>query len=916
MDFTNVFLVCAICEFMPSSPVNIFCGVRILIRQRNRVRLLGFGIFLAGSGYSYRMANFEWQTEEDISWDDLPTPTPPTPPRQQRWLLLTGLVGLLLLAGFVVYRQVQQRVETATQTVQADVLSSYNLVQRAATEGDEELFTSLLSGRDMAWVAGETALFKQGMLLNREPFGLEALPFRPQTAVSPTTTDEIPSDAARITLSPDLTEAEITITQPYLSNDTAQGTVLFQQTAVYRLGASRWLLAPPQAEFWGDWHTTDSDLLTVTYPQRDEAIAQRLTEDLTAILNEACNTLDTFTCLSGIPLHIDLELSDDPATLATTHDLTQLDVAGSHWRLKLPAPTLVGVPVDDAGYNILRDGYAGQVLTAVILHQANWECCDGQAFAEALITYQLNQLGLRPWPVAQADYQFIVDEDVAIAHFTPYWRNATFEIQTPRVDKKYIYPFIEFILFNTPEQSPQQLLQAIPGNRSLISWLYTTVPFHDPFGDFSVRASYFDATWVQFAYTQSLVTTGPPPVPLPEQTLTTMCIAVQQEPIQRSVMEQYDFAAETWSVLEEWEKYTLMLPLPDSSGLLLQQFDFTNNVPGTFLWQNGRLSTLYTNPDNPIISFGQTDPTGQTLLAFQFDPENESADFVALPQDCANRCTPQTLPGQPVWSPDGQHALFVQREALQFVELSFPNRINLYDNSAILDSGTPLSLGEASGQTLTDLGNGMAPFWLDNNTFGFIRLVPAAPDSPRRDIVIATLDDPTLQTLIAAEAFTATPPNRGPAPEIHLRYVWPHPTNPDLLLVVGVDTRTGEAHIWSYQQSTGEIQPLLSLGMTFGSSIGVSPNGRWLLLQGAERQNGTDSQVILLYNLETGETRRYVMAFSQFAPAFTYDWTADGEWLAYVVNGQMMGLTAVDHNYTQIIPSPSNNCAAIAWVNK
>ena len=862
------------------------------------------------------MAKFEWQTEEDIVWDELP-PAPPEPPaRRRHWWLLVGLAALLLAAGFVIYRQVQQRIETATQTVQADVLSSHNLMLRAASEQDEELFTSLLSGRDMQWVAGETALFKQAMLLDRAPFGLEAIPFTPQTAVNAATTpDEIPSDAARITLSPDLTEAEITIMQPYLSVNKTEGTVLLAQTAVYRLGTSRWLLAPPQPEFWGDWHTADSDLLTITYPQRDEAIAQRLAEDLNTILQEACSQLDAFTCLSGVPLHIELKLSDDPNTLAATQQLTQLEADGNHWQIELPAPTLVGVPVDTVGYQILRDGYAGQILTAVLLYQANWQCCDGQAFAEAIITHQLHQLGLRPWPVTQADYQFIVDEAVTIAHFTPYWRNATFEIQTPRVDKKYIYPFIEFILFNTPEKSPQQLLQALSGNRSLISWLYSTIPSTDLF-DGGSRANILDRLWSQFAYTQSLVAAVPPPIPLPEQTLTTMCVALQQDSTQHISMQQYDFAAETWSVIEEWENYTLMMPLPSSDGVLLQQFDFAANAPMTMVWQNGRLSTLYANPDNPLITFGQTDPTGQTLLAFQFDPENERADFVALPQDCANRCTPQLLSGQPVWSPDGQHALFVQQETLQFSELRFPNRIDIYDNNTMLSSGTQISLGDANGQTLTNLGNGMAPFWLDNSTFGFIYLDPVSSDSRRRNIVLATLDDPTLQTLVAAEAFTSTLPDRRPASQIHLRYVLPHPTNPDLLLVVGFDAITSEGHVWSYRQSTADIQPLTSLGVDFGYSISMSPNGRWLLLQGVERQGRSVGQTISLYNLETGETRRHVMAFPQLAPAFTYDWTSDGEWLAYVVNGQMMGLTAVNHNYTQIIPAPSHDCAAIAWVNQ
>lgn len=868
------------------------------------------------------MAKFEWQTEEDIVWDELPPLPSEKPPPRRRWWFVAGLAVLLLAAGFVVYRQVQQRVETATQAVQADVLSSHNLVHRAESEQDEELFTSLLSGRDMAWVTAETALFKQEMLLDRAPFGLEALPFTPQTAVSATTTDEIAPDAARVTLSPDLTEAEITIMQPYLSADKTAGTVLLEQTAVYRLGVNRWLLAPPQPEFWGDWHTADSDMLTITYPQRDEALARRLAEDLNTILQEACSQLDAFTCLSGVPLHIELKLSNDPATLVATQELTQLEADGNHWRVELPAPTLVGVPVDNAGYALLRDGYAGQVLTAVLLHQANWQCCDGQAFAEAIVTHQLYQLGLRPWPVTQPDYQFIVDEAVVIAHFTPYWRNATFEVQTPRVDKKYIYPFIEFVLFNTPDQSPQQLLQAIPGSRSLISWLYSTLPVNDPFGDAGNRMSNMDTRWSQFAYTQSLAATTPPPIPLPEQTLTVMCIAQRQAPVQQSTMQQYDFASETWSVVETWDTYTLMMPLPTNDGLLLQQFTFTDNgsEQTTLVWENGRFSTLYANAADPLLTFGQTDPTGQKLLAFQFDLQTEQTSFVTLPQNCDNNCTPHPFPGSPTWSPNGQHTLLLQQETVQFIEFVFPNRINVYDNQAMFSSGNQILLGDGNGQALTELGNGLAPFWLDDNTFGFIRLDPASSDSRRRDIVLATLDNPTPQTLVAAEAFTETladtQPNRRPAPQMHLRYVLPLPTNPDLLLVIGFDTATDEGHVWSYQQSTGDIQPLLSLGLGFGYSMSVSPNGRWLLLQGIERQNNFSGQTILLYNLETGETRRHIMAFPQLAPAFTYDWTGDGEWLAYVVNGQMVGLTAVDHNYTQIIPTPSNDCAALAWVNQ
>jgi Tol biopolymer transport system component len=185
----------------------------------------------------------------------------------------------------------------------------------------------------------------------------------------------------------------------------------------------------------------------------------------------------------------------------------------------------------------------------------------------------------------------------------------------------------------------------------------------------------------------------------------------------------------------------------------------------------------------------------------------------------------------------------------------------------------------------------------------------------RRDIVLATLDDPTPQTLIAAEAFTATLPDSRSAERTLLRYVLPHPTSPELLLVIGFDTQTQQGYVWSYQRQTSEVQLLLSLRASFGFSVSVLPNGRWLVMQGVETQNNSDRQALLLYNLETGETRRHILAWTLLAPAFVYDWTADSQWLVYVVNGQI-GLTAVDHNYTQVISSPTAGCAALAWANK
>ena len=109
--------------------------------------------------------SFEWQTEEDSRWDE--DVAPPEPPKRARrrwpWWLLLGVL-LVGTAVFLVYRQLNQRVETATENVEADLLASYAVLQRAAQNRDEILFGSLISGRDDEWSQAQRDLLNAGLL--------------------------------------------------------------------------------------------------------------------------------------------------------------------------------------------------------------------------------------------------------------------------------------------------------------------------------------------------------------------------------------------------------------------------------------------------------------------------------------------------------------------------------------------------------------------------------------------------------------------------------------------------------------------------------------------------------------------------------------------------------------------------------
>ncbi|MCA9982300.1 MAG: hypothetical protein KDD89_15755, partial [Anaerolineales bacterium] len=71
--------------------------------------------------------SFEWETEED-HWDDAP-PSAPEPPRRRRGrglLVALFIVGLMTTAVWLVYRQAQNRIETAETAAREEVLTSHN----------------------------------------------------------------------------------------------------------------------------------------------------------------------------------------------------------------------------------------------------------------------------------------------------------------------------------------------------------------------------------------------------------------------------------------------------------------------------------------------------------------------------------------------------------------------------------------------------------------------------------------------------------------------------------------------------------------------------------------------------------------------------------------------------------------------
>ena len=375
--------------------------------------------------------DFEWQTEEDRSWR---APAGSAAGRRSwpgRPLFLLGVVALALLGGgLALALQLRQRVQEATADTEAQVLASYHLVVQAAEEQDVELFRHFLSGRDPAWSEAQAALLEEGALFDRAAFGLH---WRPARAADPA--------KVSISLSPDLTEAEVVAEQMFAVaiGNGLTATLPLQRTSLFRLGEDAWLYAPPQNahSYWGGQGVHEGRLLRLAYPLRDEEVVRRLAPDLEKKLAQMC-ALPDLGCPAG--WHLDVRLATEAGVLAASPN-----PQASRGRLRevsLPAPTLLGLPLNEAGYQALYRAYGSALVKVAVANLVDYECCAHYLFYQALRDDQLAQLGLRPWPLAPADYVQIRDGLRSLEELAVLWHETE---AAGKGELNQVYAFVEFL---------------------------------------------------------------------------------------------------------------------------------------------------------------------------------------------------------------------------------------------------------------------------------------------------------------------------------------------------------------------------------------------------------------------------------------------------------------------------------------
>jgi len=138
--------------------------------------------------------------------------------------------------------------------------------------------------------------------------------------------------------------------------------------------------------------------------------------------------------------------------------------------------------------------------------------------------------------------------------------------------------------------------------------------------------------------------------------------------------------------------------------------------------------------------------------------------------------------------------------------------------------------------------------------------------------------------------------------------------------VVALDALSRQAYIFSYDLAAEQLDLRLQSPVWPSHALGFSPDGRWLVLTGSTPdQNNTrapaNSSTIYLHNIASHQTQTYISQFASSILTPMFDWSADSQWLVFIVDDRILSLVAPDFSYQWVFAHDEGNCMDVSWVN-
>ncbi len=294
--------------------------------------------------------HYSWETEEEAEWPDDPQPSPMNRSRVGVKRMLLGLVLMTAVAFVALFVYFDHRLESREEIVRQGVLAAHRTWEQAVAREDLELFTSLLGREDTGWYHSQRRLLMAGRVSSRDAFGLSLVP--------------APDGSPLVELDANWRHAEVIFPQQYAIDVPGEQTqtIHLLHTQLYQVHGESWQVAPLDEYFWGGGRIHETERLVVSYPHRDEALVQRIAAELDSEIDAVCRPHpDARECSADWRTLVIFDTA--PESLLLLNDPSTPAMRGRAFIL--PAPSLVGLPADDAAYRALYNGYTGRILSTL-----------------------------------------------------------------------------------------------------------------------------------------------------------------------------------------------------------------------------------------------------------------------------------------------------------------------------------------------------------------------------------------------------------------------------------------------------------------------------------------------------------------------------------------------------------------------
>lgn len=808
-------------------------------------------------------SNFSWQTDEDEGWDEISPPPSLPAPKRRLWVWGLILLAAAFLIPTLIYDRLQKQVEIATAQAKTDVIAAHTLSQNAAANQDTDLFRSNLSRHDPYWADVQRELVSRSRFHDRSAFGLQ---WWDASAVNQAN----PTEPISLTLSPDLLSAELIYEQEYQlpgspveEIPTSQIIVTLHHTAVYRRSEDRWLRADPLDEFWGALEEVEHEYLTLQYNARDAALAARLAEDLNQELALVCQT---FAALDCDDFHLTLLLSRNPDYFFTILDLE--DILTTDNILRLPSPTLVGIPQDDLGYELLRDGYALPLVSLALARLTGYECCSHGLFFHSLLDKVLLRLGLsrEEWPLTPESYATL-DPYTAAALAIAAWDEETVfwgqhEARLP------VYSLIDFLTEATrPRLDITYWQSSLRPGMSYWSWIEQRLVA-------PTSPSLFNTRWLNYIQQQQQATL-PPPTRLPEGELQLSCM-------NSSI--HYRPASNSWAESNQTDAILRTIP----GGYISQAVAYQGEARSLLLVQNNH-TTIITSTNQSNIVYGSSEPMlSQPYPWFYFttidllQPDTRPQNWLVNLESCQDgECELRPLRGTPLFSPDGQQVLILID--------SFGD--GLYD----------IYLTDPTAATMRQVGRGYWAYWLDNEHYAFHYNF-----SNRVEMYTGSIETSIPQLALTDSDLSRFYPEESAAGPYLFNWITPRPHANHEALLWTIYTDDPVLSVVFHLTWDETWQTIVDVKVVWrGERIipSFSPDGRFYVF---EQWSGANQELIL-QDVATGAEQVYSWPLTPNASLSLPLWMDEGKWLVQM-SGRELLLVAPHENYARRIPHAFENC--------